>query len=161
GIVLTADVGAVARVDVVDGKGLPVVGAKVAVSAPKQPPQPGQARRQIRVDRGDNEVHISGDGPEQYGSGTTDAGGHVEIQGLPAGAAVITAAHEALAEPRPADVVLPGSGFVDARLTMREPGFAAITVTTPDGAPAAASLRVHGPLGVRDDERDRPAKAGA
>src|SRR5439155_3656728 len=96
-----------------------------------------------------------GDGQRRFGSGTTDPEGNVEIAGLPAGAATITAAHDALADATPADVVLPVSGIVESRLTLRQPGFAALSVSKPDGGPVAASLRVHGPLGVREDERDR------
>ncbi|MBK8099072.1 MAG: carboxypeptidase regulatory-like domain-containing protein [Planctomycetes bacterium] len=165
GIALTADLGATARVQVVDDAGKPVADARVEIRQQQQPDHPEggmnfRARSLAIEDEGDGPRLL--DGPPVFGKGTTNADGIVEIGGLPAGGATVEATHETMAEARPLDIVLPRAGVTEASVALRRPGFAELTITAPAGA-AVAGTRwvVHGPIGVGEAERDRPGSAPA
>lgn len=142
GVRLVADRGAVARVRVVDAAGAPVAGAKVRVAKPA--PEGAMsfggeggaqvAMRATSVAVGDGgDVQFLGGGP--LATGTTDADGRCELAGLPSGDAEFTATHKEHAPSLPVVLALPAAGAVDVALTLRVPGFVAVTVTGVDGKP--------------------------
>jgi len=152
GVRLVADLGATARVKVVDEKGEPVAGARVRA----QKPSPGGAldglggilrARGVAISDEGGDVHVE-DGREGLGNAVTDAKGIALVTGLPAGAAELRAKHGDFAPATPAIVSLPKVGTVDATLTLGTPGHVQVRVLGADGAPAAGcSIRVDGPLG--------------
>lgn len=148
GVRLVADLGAVARVKVVDEAGKPVAGAAVRADKPHvQGPGDGSMRvtRRVEADSEHGAVMIGDDG-EALGSGVTDAEGIAVVPGLPAGPAQLTAKHNTFAKAVPAVVTLPKVGTVEATLTLRTPGFADVKVFGLDGEAAVGSkFRVQGP----------------
>ncbi|HEX6811519.1 MAG TPA: carboxypeptidase-like regulatory domain-containing protein [Planctomycetota bacterium] len=160
GVRLVADVGATARVMVVDEAGKPVAGAKVQAQRPEQAPQPGNGprdgARRVEMTNDNGDVRIGG-GLEALGSATTDAEGLAVLTGLPAGEAQLHATHAEHAPANPARVTLPKSGTVESKLTLLEPGFAEVLVTSAGGEPAeGASFRISGPTG--EGSRDQSGK---
>ena len=144
GVRLVADRGAVARVRVVDAQGAPVAGAKVRVAKPERREAMTLdgggdfevSMRASAVSVGDGgDVQILGGGP--FASGTTDAEGRCELAGLSAGDAEFSATHSEHAPSLPVAAALPASGGVDVALTLRVPGFVAVTVVGVDGKPVA------------------------
>ena len=144
GVRLVADRGAVARVRVVDAQGAPVAGAKVRAAKPSARAGGGEigdgnfegSMRATSVEFDDvGGIAMLGGGA--LASGTTDADGRCELAGLPAGAAEFSATHKEHAPSLPVAVALPASGGVDAALTLRVPGFVAVTVVGVDGKPVA------------------------
>jgi protocatechuate 3,4-dioxygenase beta subunit len=81
------------------------------------------------------DVQILGGGP--FASGTTDAEGRCELAGLSAGDAEFSATHSEHAPSLPVAAALPASGGVDVALTLRVPGFVAVTVVGVEGKPVA------------------------
>lgn len=161
GIQLVADLGATARIKVVDDAGKPVADATVRAEQKTAEAQPGGGRfRARRVAIGDDDVHF-GDGPKRLGEATTDAAGVAELTGLPGGIATLTAVHGDYAEAQPLELAVPAAGTVEASMAMRRPAWASITVTGPDGSVAGAKFVVHGPIGAEEDERDRPGSVDA
>ncbi|HEU4417446.1 MAG TPA: carboxypeptidase-like regulatory domain-containing protein, partial [Planctomycetota bacterium] len=160
GVRLVADLGATARVKVVDEGGAPVAGAKVQARRPEERAQPGNGMRigarRVGMSNDNGDVHIAA-GPESLGTATTDAEGWAQLTGLPAGQVQLLATHSEFAPANAAHVTLPKTGTVDASLTLRTPGFAEVLVTGADGAPASGvSFRVSGPDG--EDTRDLSGK---
>lgn len=160
GVRLVADLGATARVKVVDEGGAPVAGAKVQARRPEERAQPGNGMRvgarRVGMTNDNGDVHIAA-GPETLGTATTDAEGVAQLTGLPAGQAKLLATHSEFAPATAAHVTLPKAGTVDASLTLRTPAFAEVLVTGADGAPASGvSFRISGPDG--EDPRDLSGK---
>ena len=160
GVRLVADLGATARVKVVDEGGAPVAGAKVQARRPAEREQPGNGRgfrtRRVGVTNDNGDVHIAA-GPESLGTVTTDAEGQALLTGLPAGQVQLLATHAEFAPANAARLVLPETGTVDASLTLRKPGFAEVLVTGADGSTASGvSFRVSGP--DSEDSRDLTGK---
>ncbi|HEX5054332.1 MAG TPA: carboxypeptidase-like regulatory domain-containing protein [Planctomycetota bacterium] len=165
GIRLVADLGATARVKVVDERGKPVVNAKVLVERPRGEPGPGGMTfraRAVSVENENGDVRIGGD-ERALGTAVTDADGTAVVTGLPAGNATVTATHAEFAAALPVRLALPRSGAVEANLTLREPGFVEILVQAPDGSPSSEdSLRVVGPAdGDREGESTRSTTDGS
>ncbi|MEO6597788.1 MAG: carboxypeptidase-like regulatory domain-containing protein [Planctomycetota bacterium] len=162
GVRLVADRGAVARVKVVDENGVAVAGAWVRVERVNDEATPGAMRVASRaVSLEDGAVTI-GNAPETLGAAETDAEGTAVIPGLPAGNATVRATHAKFAAALPARLMLPASGAVEASLTLREPGFAEITVLLANGTTSAQdALRVVGPAdGNREGTRSKTDEAG-
>jgi hypothetical protein len=160
GVRLVADLGAMARVTVVDEGGAPVAGAKVQAKRPAEGGAPGNGTgfraRRVGVSNDNGDVHV-GAGPEGLGTATTNAEGVALLTGLPAGEVQLVATHAEFAPAKAARATLPKSGTVDAGLTLRKPGFAEVLVTGADGAQASGvSFRVSGP--VSEDSRDVSGK---
>lgn len=159
GVRLVADRGAVARVRVVDAAGAPVAGAKVRAAKPAERLEVNGAgggdvsvtmrATAVAVGGEAGGLEILGDGP--LASGTTDADGRCELSGLPAGDAEFTAKHKDHADAAPTSVVLPASGGVDVALTLRVPGFVAVTVLGPDGKPVGSAEVLVAPADREDD----------
>ncbi len=153
GIRLLADLGAVAKVLVVDGDGKPVAGAKVRAERPKPAGADRgngmfTARRVAVAADEDSEPHFVGF-DEALGTAQSDAEGIALITGLPEGPAEVRAQHAEFAESEPVLVTLPKVGTVEARTTLRTPGFVDVTVVGVDGAPVSGSnFRLEGPTGA-------------
>ncbi|HLQ37682.1 MAG TPA: carboxypeptidase-like regulatory domain-containing protein [Planctomycetota bacterium] len=158
GIALVAERGATARVKVLDDAGAPVVKATVRASQKKAPPAGdggGFRSRQMRVESSDSGHAMVFGGDQNLGQAETDSAGIAELDGLPAGPATFTAAHDGLAEPKPIDLTMPTTGVVDASMVMRRPGWAQLRVVDAAGRPEGTRWVVHGPIGSDEDERDR------
>ncbi|GDY03501.1 hypothetical protein LBMAG49_28300 [Planctomycetota bacterium] len=169
GVVIVAAAGGTARVHVADASGKPVIEASVVIkrSMPPASEDPRQGKMMTRAlsvrthgNAAAGDRHFVGD-DEQIGSGVTDADGNVEIKALPASAAVIVASHASFAESLPVSIQLPAAGVVEARVVLREPGFADVLVTDVSGNPCAASLSLHGPLGGLGEEREQSGESAA
>lgn len=135
GVRLVADLGAIARVRVVDEQGHPVVGAEVRAERVRARPEGGGGHfraRAVTVEDAGGEVVIGGG--ERLGSARTDGDGIATLAGLPAGELELHGKHGDFA-PGSTRVALPQSGTVDASLLLRQPGFAAIVVAAADGTP--------------------------
>ena len=144
GVRLVADLGATARVSVVDEKGQPVAGAEVQAKKPKErgatPGQGGFVGRTRRVEAdSEHGTVVIGDDGEPFGRAVTDAAGLAVLTGLPAGPAELTATHSAFAAAMPAIVTLPPSGTIESALTVRTPGFVEVRVLGVDGEPGVGS----------------------
>jgi hypothetical protein len=128
GIRLVANRGATVRVRVVDASGEPVGGAGLRIA---------------RAANG-NDPHVGRLPPLALAE--TGAGGTVAVTGLPPGTVTVDATHAAFGAAPTLAVVVPDAGEIDARLTLQQPGFAAIEVLGADGAASPhETLRVTGP----------------
>ena len=138
GLRLIADLGAIARVEVVDGDGEPVEGADVELWPAPRPQMPGM-RIESRVEAsGPGDFVMAGRG--RLGGGKTDADGVAVIHGLPAADAVVKVRHVAFASPTPIPMRLPASGEVTQRVVMQEACYIDVAVRRADGAAAAGAL---------------------
>lgn len=149
GVRLVAELGATARVMVVDEAGKPVAGAAVrALRPPVAAPSEGSFRmraRGVRADAESGEVRAVGE-LETFGEAKSDAAGLAVLAGLPSGQAELRASHPSFAAALPASIALPAAGAVEARLTMRTPGAIDAHVHQRDGSPAAGCrVRLQGP----------------
>jgi uncharacterized GH25 family protein len=155
GVRLVADLGATARVTVLDDAGKPVAGAKVVAQRPSEASTGGPMRvfsRRVEVDDEHGDVRFHG-GDSDLGSATTGADGVATLVGLPAGATQFAATHDEFAKARAATVTMPAAGVTEASLTMRRGGAIDVTVRSPDGEPvAAANFVCRGPLGAEETE---------
>lgn len=145
GVRLVADLGAIARVKVVDEAGKPVADAQVrAKRVSERGPSDGtrvEMRGVAMEDHGSGpEIMIGGDRPA---SAKTDDDGIAVLHALPAGQLELTATHADYAPAGAVRVTTPRSGTVEADLQLRTPGHAVITVLGTDGSPqAGVELRV-------------------
>ncbi len=142
GVRLIADLGAIARVKVVDETGKPVADAQVRAQRVSERGAAGgfEMRRIAIEDTGNGPVPFGGD---RLPSAKTDADGLAVLQGLPAGNLELTATHADYAPAVAARVTTPKSGTVEADLQLRTPGHALVTVLGTDGSPQPGTeLRV-------------------
>ncbi len=137
GVRLLADLGATAKVRVVDEAGAPVPDATVRAMRLRDRGPAGNrfVARAVAVGDADGELMV--DGGERLGTATSGADGIATIAGLPSGELQLEGTHSRFAPAAPVRATLPKSGTVETSLTLREPGIAAITVIGRDGAPQA------------------------
>lgn len=171
GVRLVADLGATAKVTVLDDDGKPVAGASVLVRRPQSGDEaPGgmfRARR-VAVEDGDGGVAIHG-ADADVGSGKTNQDGIALVRGLPAGDFEVVATHAEWAKAAAVPIVLPRAGTADATLRLRLPGKVEITVADNEGQPVpgaevwltpADGTAAAEPTNRRCDERGRAVLGG-
>lgn len=131
GIRLLADVGAVARVKVVDVDGKAITGAKVLINRMPKPVTSGFNMSVVASTGDGNDILLGG---RALGSGVTDEDGVATVMGLPGGEASFRATHAKYAPSDDLRVAMPASGSIDRELVMSPPSYIEVTVTNADGS---------------------------
>jgi len=132
GIRLIVDVGAIARIKVVDDAGQPIPSAKVAINKVKERQQGGfnvRVRAEVNEDTGALDY-----GNRPLGSGDTDENGVAVIMGLPAGNVDAVVTHASFAPSGSNRITMPASGTIDREIALATPSYVDVVVTDTDGS---------------------------